>query len=176
MIEVLAAEDDQFLRSDLPFCRCFPRILPVIQVPLVHQSNYALVRTPGQDETFRLSVGKRQPIIDHRSPDFWFGILHAQALEFPHQHRPIIKSFFIGDFFSLCQLLQVLLGLDLHLLDESRRGHFPICRRADDGHRIDGGPVRFDLVKFGLFAQVGQRCEVIWRVRWDGCDNTGSLD
>jgi len=69
----------------------------------------------------------------------------------------------------------VLWTLNLELLAESFSCELSIGGSFDDWEDFKSNPSWIDLVEFGLLSKVHQSSIIIWRIRWNGGNDTSSL-
>jgi hypothetical protein len=155
---------------------CPPLLLSVIQVPLIHQRDDALIRAPRDDQPLWLSIGEREALFYHPCSYLRLRILNTHPLELPNQHDTIVEAFLVCELFRFGKLLRVLLRLDLQELDDSRSGELAVGGCGQDRDRIDGCPGRIDVIECCFFAEVKERLVVVGRVGWNGRYDSCSLE
>ena len=151
-----------------------PRVLTVVNVPLVHEGNGALITGAGDDLVLGLRVGESITGIDELLADLGLGSLNLLALEVTVVHDTLVEALLVGELLGLEELLGVLGGVDLELLDEVR-GKEVRGRGLDDRDDLLVNPLLLDAVEFGLLGELSHHGAIIGRVRGNGGDDTGTL-
>mmetsp|Transcript_44327 Transcript_44327/g.87515 ORF Transcript_44327/g.87515 Transcript_44327/m.87515 type:complete len:218 (-) Transcript_44327:1445-2098(-) len=142
-----------------------PWIFPVRQVPLVTQSNHAVVSRSGHHRLLGLTVSQSLASLDQLRPAQTLCVAHLLACELSHEQDTLIESLQINLSLGLCQFLFVVLALDLLVLVQLHCRLPPVPGNLDDLHDLEGHHPLLLHTEFlsegGLVLQVLQSCVVI---------------
>mmetsp|Transcript_80999 Transcript_80999/g.234842 ORF Transcript_80999/g.234842 Transcript_80999/m.234842 type:complete len:490 (-) Transcript_80999:1018-2487(-) len=158
-----------------------PRLLTVLQVPLVDQSDDAFVAAPGHDLLFRLRIHEGLVGIDHLFPEDELCLFHRGAFVGPERHDALVEAQLVADVVRLLKLLLILLRLHAQLLAHvlgGHRSHLAVDLDIDDGHKLEGlNPLGLDaeVVPLAGLHEIHEGGVVVGGVAWNAGDDAGAL-
>ena len=151
-----------------------PRVFTVVDVPLVHEGDGALITGTGDDLVLGLRVGESVTGVDELLADLGLGGLDLLALEVTVVHDTLVEALLVGKLLGLKELLGILGGVDLELLDEVR-GEKVGSRGLDDRDDLLVNPLLLDAVELGLLGELGHHGAIVGGIGGNGGDDTGTL-
>mmetsp|Transcript_21945 Transcript_21945/g.62701 ORF Transcript_21945/g.62701 Transcript_21945/m.62701 type:complete len:469 (+) Transcript_21945:1730-3136(+) len=158
-----------------------PRLLAILEVPLVDRGDNALVTAAPDDLLLRLGVKECLAVGDHLVPEGKLGLLDGSALEGAVRHDALIEPKFVAGIMCLLQLLLVLLRLHPQLLAHVLSGHgadLAVDLDIDDGHELERlDPLRLDAEVLALpgLHEVHKSGVIVGRIAWHARDDACAL-
>src|SRR5690606_29374057 len=85
-----------------------PFFFAIIQVPLVTESDYAIIAGSRSDLASGFGIGNGLSALDKLIAHLWLCNLYLLALEVPNKHGTLIIALLVSQFLCLGQLLSIL--------------------------------------------------------------------
>ena len=122
-----------------------PGVLAVVEEPLIAQSNDTLFTSAGHNLLLGLIVGHSEALVNHLLADDRLGILDTLSSADADLHYTMVEASLIALVFSLVELDGVLVGLDLHLLDNCLGAQVTKALDIDERERVEAlNPLKLD--------------------------------